>query len=131
MLVSLLYTEYSPGQGPTLALTYPGTYGKSSPIMEQLGVIAPEDAISEILMNGETVFLFHGSWTEETLERIAHLTMPINPEWDYESNHISIKFTFSIPNGERIWIRLGTVFPNDEVTEKDIIRIARSVVVVD
>ena len=129
--VHLMYTEYSPGQGPTLALTYPRTYGISSPMMEQLGLIVPEDAVSDIHINGETAFLFHGSWTEETLDRIARLIMPPNPEWDYESSRISVTFAFAIPNGERIWVKLGTVFPNDEVTEKAIVRIAKSVVLVD
>ena len=131
VLVSLLYTEYSPGQGPTLALTYPQTYGKSSLWMEQHGMTVPEDAVSETRINGETAFLFHGSWTEETLEQLNRAIIPINPEWDYESSHISVRFTFYIPNGEKVWVKLGTVFPNDEVTEKDIVRIAKSVVLVD
>jgi len=128
--VHLMYTEYSPGQGPTLVLRYPETYWKSSPMMEELGLIVPEDAVSDIRINGEAAFLFHGSWTEETLDRVARLIMPINPEWDYE-NASYIRFAFAIPDGERIWVRLGTVWPNDEVTEKDLIRIAESVVLVD
>jgi hypothetical protein len=35
-------------------------------MMEQLGLIVPEDAVSDIRINDETAFLFHGSWTDET-----------------------------------------------------------------
>ena len=134
---NLMYTKYSPSQGATLVLSYPETYGESNPVMERLGVTVPEDAISEIRINGETAFLFHGNWTLETLVRISQLITPLNPEWDYESNHISIRFAFSIPGGEMIWVWLGTLWPGDEVTtgdevtEQDIIRIVESVVVVD
>ena len=135
--VNLMYTKYYPSRGATLVLSYPETYGKSNPAMERLGLIVPEDAISEIRINGEAAFLFHGYWTLETLRRIIRLTTPLNPEWDYENGHISVRFAFSIPSGEMIWVWLGTLWlgdeiaPGDEITEKEIIRIAESVVVVD
>ena len=131
VFVGLSYTEYSPSQGSNLILIYPLPNQNPDYMMKLHGLTVPEDAVSEIRINGEPAFLFYGNWTEETLEQISQAIMPINPEWDYESSHISIKFTFSMPNGEKVWVSLGTIFPNDEVAEKDIIRIAESVVLVD
>jgi len=131
VFVGLSYTEYSPSQGSTLILIYPLTNENPDSMMKLHGLTVPEDAVSEIRINGEPAFLFYGNWTEETLEQISQAIMPINPEWEYESSHISIKFTFSMPNGEKVWVSLRTVFPNDEVAEKDIIRIAESVALVD
>ncbi len=124
--------ETSDRQFPSsLHLSYPESYGKSSPLAERLGLNVPEDAVSETSINGETAYLFHGRWTEETLERLTRLDMSVAPEWGYDNGHVSLRFTFVIPTGERIWVILATVFPTDQVTEHDIVRIAESIVVVD
>lgn len=130
---TLLYAQYASNQqSPSnLSLSYPGSYGKSSPLMERLGMVHPEDAVTETSINGETAYLFHGRWTAETLDRLTRLDMSQDAEWEYDNGHVTIRFEFVVPNGERIWVLLGPVFPADEVTEKDIIRVAESVVIVD
>ena len=130
---TLLYEEYSPDRQSktTLFLTYPENYAKSSRMMDELGMDHPEDAVSEITINGETAYLFHGRWTRETMDRLARLDTSQDPEWDYDNGGHSIRFQHVIPNGDRIWVSLATVFPTDQITEEDIVKIAESIVTVE
>ena len=125
----LLYTKSFP-EKVSLALSYPESYGLSDPLMERIGLKIPEDAVSEIRINNELAYLFHGSWSADTLEQVGQAVVPDNPKWEY-SHQVSIKFAFAMPNGERTWVRLGTIWPTEEITEKDIVRIAESIVVVE
>lgn len=95
-----------------------------------LDLVPPKDAISEININNATGYLFHGGWSEDTLERIQGLELPINPEWDYEGN-ISIQFVVDTVEYGKVWVLLRTVSPTDEISEKELIKIAKSVAVVE
>ena len=111
-------------------MSYPSYEGKYSSFEERIGLEVPVDAISEININGVTAYLFHGNWSMDTLGRIARVEVPINPEWDYEGNS-SIRFAIDVPDNERVWVVVTTIIPTDEVSEKDLVRIARSVVVIE
>ena len=111
-------------------MSYPSYAGKYSSLEEKLKLEAPADAISEININGVTAYLFQGSWSIDTIGRIARAEVPINPEWDYEGNS-SVRFAIDVPDNERVWVVVTTIIPTDEVSEKDLIRIARSVVVIE
>ena len=128
----LLYTLSDQRSATTLILTYPEeSYEKYSYTMERFGMVHPEDAVTEISINGETAHLFHGRWTRDTLDRLSRLDTSQDPEWGYDNGHVTIRFEFLIPDGGRIWVSLATVFPTDQVTEQDIVKIAESVVVVE
>jgi hypothetical protein len=113
-----------------LAMNYPSTSPTTTSFEERIGAEVPEDAISEIDINGMTAYLYNGSWSADTLRRIARVELPINPEWDYDGG-TSIRFAIDVPDNERVWVDVRTVLPTDEVTDKDLIRIARSVIVVE
>ncbi len=113
-----------------LAMIYPSTAPETTSFEERIGAIVPEDAVSEIDINGATAYLTRGNWTQETLNRIARVELPINPEWDYEGG-FTVRFTIEVPDNDRVWVILTTLRPTDEVSDKDIIRIARSVMVVE
>jgi hypothetical protein len=113
-----------------IVMSYPSYTGKYSSLEERLGLEAPADGISEIDINGLTAYLFHGNWSTDTLRQIARAELPINPEWDYDGT-ISIRFAIDVPDNDRVWVDLRTVLPTDEVTDKDLVSIARSVVVVE
>ena len=113
-----------------IVMSYPSYVGKYSSLEERLGLEAPEDAISEIDINGITAYMFRGSWSVNTLRQIAQGELPDSPKWDYDGN-ISIRFAIDVPDNERVWVTVGTVSPTDEVNDKDLIRIAKSVVVIE
>ncbi|MFC2070266.1 hypothetical protein ACFLTB_03765 [Chloroflexota bacterium] len=116
--------------GSGLFMIYPLHADTSDSVEKRLGLEAPEDAISEIDINGTTAYLSHGSWSNETMRRVAQLVLPLNPEWDYD-NGTSIRFTIDVPDEDRVWVSISTIFSIGYVTDKDLIRIARSVVVVE
>ncbi len=124
------YKVVSLEEAAILAIIYPFDVPESASIEEKFGLEVPEDAVKEIDINGIPAHLQHGSWSNDTLKRIARLELPINPEWDYDGA-ISIRFAINVPDKGRIWVCISTVFPTDEVTDRDLIRIARSVVVVE
>ena len=117
-----------------ISMSYPTDAGKTdSSFMEHIGLLGlqvPEDAISEISINDMTAYLYHGCWSTDTLNRIARLELPINPEWDYD-NYVSIRFAIDLPDNEIVWVRLATMRPTDKVDADDLIKIASSVVVVE
>jgi hypothetical protein len=110
------------------------SYPLESPIplglQEIVDLTSPEDAITETEINGNTAYLYQGGWSEETIRRIAKLEEPIDPEWDYEGK-ISIRFTIDIPDKGNIWISIGTIFSVEDITQKDLIKIAESVTVIE
>jgi hypothetical protein len=118
------------GEMDLLLMIYPAPASVDSSFMEQIGVIKPEDAVSEIKINGDTAYLTRGGWTDETLRRISRIELPINPEWDYAGGY-SIRFTIEVPDNERVWVRLFTLRPTDRINEQDIVKIARSFVVIE
>jgi hypothetical protein len=99
-------------------------------LQEIVDLTPPEDAITETEINGNTAYLYQGGWSEETIRRIAKLEEPIDPEWDYEGK-ISIRFTIDIPDKGNIWISIGTIFSVEDITQKDLIKIAESVTVIE
>ena len=127
--VTQMYTKAVLGkQSVWIGMMYPSIAGKSNFTMETLGLEVPEDAISEMDINGITAYLFHGNWSNDTINQIARAEVPDNPKWDY-NNIISIRFAIDVPDYGRVWVSLRTVMPTDEVNDKDLVRIARSVVV--
>ena len=107
--------------------TYPAS---SQKIQEILDLSPPDNAITEVTVNGRTALLYHGRWSDETLKRIQRLERPLDPEWDYEGS-ISVRFPIDVPGEGEIWVSISTVFTVVELTEDDLIRIAKSVVVVE
>ncbi len=128
--VQQVYLKEVPG-GRTayLLLIYPLPAPVVDSYDEQSGLETPQNAISLVQINGQTAYVIDGSWSAETLKSITQGEEIIDPEWDYDGN-ISIRFAVEVHGRDRVWLTASTVFPTDEVTSEDLIKIARSVVVV-
>ena len=128
------YGNYtSGGIEDSLVMSYPYRTLDTIPssFLEITGLIPPEDAITETEINGNTAYLYQGSWSDETRQRIAKLEESIDPEWDYERS-MSIRFTIDVPDKGNIWVSISTIFSvEDNITQKDLIKIARSVIVIE
>ncbi|MFC1947971.1 DUF4367 domain-containing protein [Chloroflexota bacterium] len=127
------HKEFSSGETLALMMEYPIEDNESSSsFLEQFGLIKPDDASTEIDINGMTATLNHGGWTEETKERVSKLEFPIEPEWDYDYG-TSIRFYVEVPENEKVHIQLTTSLPisDSELSEEEMIKIAESVVVVE
>ena len=125
------YGRYaSAGIGDSLIMSYPATDTIPSAFLEMVGLIPPEEAITELEINGNIAYLYQGNWSEKTLGRVAKLEEPIDPEWDYERS-IAIRFTVDVPDKGSIWISLSTIFSIENISQKDLVKIAESVVVIE
>ena len=93
-------------------------------------LVAPEDAVSEVEINGAAASLVRGTWSDETMRRIQRIELPLDPEWDYDGGY-AITFTIDVPGHGRVRARLFSVFATTAVTGDDLIKIARSVVAVE
>lgn len=128
--VQLSYREEGSKEKTTyLIMSYPVIASISS-FEEQIGLEVPKDAITEMEINGGVAYLFHGSWSDETLKRIIRGEDPINPKWDYGSGK-SIRFTINVPDEGKIWINLKAIIPVEQMTDEEIIKIAKSVMLIE
>ena len=127
------YGNYaSAGIEDSLVMSYPYPTLDTIPsaFLEITGLIPPEDAITKIEINGNTAYLYQGSWSDETRQRVTKLEEPIDPEWDYERS-ISIRFTIDVPDEGSIWVSISTIFSVEDITQKDLVKIARSVIAIE
>ena len=127
------YGNYASGgieDSLVMSYPYPTLDTIPSTFLEITGLIPPEDAITKIEINGNTAYLYQGSWSDETRQRVAKLEEPIDPEWDYERS-MSIRFTIDVPDEGSIWVSIGTIFSVEDITQKDLVKIARSVIVIE
>lgn len=116
--------------GESLIVMYPAETTIPLGFKEMVDLTPPENAITETEINGNTAYLYQGGWSEQTFERIAKLEEPIDPEWDYERK-ISIRFTIDVPDEGNIWVSIQTLFSVEDITQKDLIKIAESVTVIE
>jgi hypothetical protein len=127
------YGNYaSAGIEDSLVMSYPYPTLDTIPsaFLEITGLIPPEDAITKIEINRNTAYLYQGSWSDETRQRVAKLEEPIDPEWDYERS-MSIRFTIDVPDEGSIWVSISTIFSVEDITQKDLVKIARSVIAIE
>ena len=120
----------SAGIGDSLIMSYPTEDTIPSAFQEMIGLIPPEDAITETEIDGNAAYFYQGNWSEETLKRVAKLEEPIDPDWDYERN-ISIRFTIDVPDEGNIWVSISTIFYVEDITQKDLVKIAESIIVIE
>ena len=113
-----------------MSYPYPTLDTIPSAFLEITGLIPPEDAITKIEINRNTAYLYQGSWSDETRQRVAKLEEPIDPEWDYERS-MSIRFTIDVPDEGSIWVSISTIFSVEDITQKDLVKIARSVIAIE
>lgn len=130
MMLQSYGRDASAAIGNSLVMSYPTTDIIPSAFQEMVGLIPPEDAITEIELNGNTAYFYRGNWSEETLGRVAKLEEPFDPKWDYERS-IAIRFTINVPDEGSIWVSISTIFSVDDITQKDLIKIAKSVTVIE
>ena len=112
-----------------LVLSYPAP-DVNPPSLESAfaELVPPDDAVSEIEINGAAASLVTGTWSKETLQRIQKVELPLDPEWDYNGGY-SLRFSIDVPGQNRVPVSLFTVFAAAGITGDDLVRIARSVVV--
>jgi len=105
-------------------------------LFERLGLDGkrPDDAVSEVKVNGETAYLVRGSWSAETLAKLQRLDpdlVEFTPEWDYDM-YLTLYFDFELSQDERIGVMVQAMFyPAEWITATELVKIAESLQRID
>ncbi len=130
-LVEIIYSSSGdePG-GHGMLVFYPTEWPRN--IGGPSGLETPEDAISEIDVNGRTAYLTRGMWSEEAWSSLTETgVLPADAEWDY-GTITSLQFALDLPDGETIGVILAvTPDPAAWISDTELVRIAESVGVID
>lgn len=138
---SVLYKRYKDYAYHNVFIQYP--WGFPPPVsddflLERLGIEwrRPDDAVSEVKVNGETAYLVRGTWSMETLEQLhkadPELLAEYTPEWDYEGLYLSLYFDFELSPDEVVGVMIQALFyPSEWITAKEMVAIAESLQRVD
>lgn len=83
-------------------------------MLQSLGVERPEDAVSEVDVNGEKAYLIHGQFSQDLTE------------WDYDV-YLSLYFEFNVSHDEKVGVMLRALLPSEWITAGEMIKIAESI----
>ena len=132
---SVIYSRFKDYAYHSILITYPQSFSplvSDNFIFEYLGLDwqRPDDAVSEVKLNGETAYLVRGSWSAETLDKLAHLDPDLTeytPGWDYDM-YLSLYFDFELSTDEIVGVMIrALLYPTEWITEKEMLKIAESI----
>lgn len=136
---SVLYNRFKDYASQSILIMYPQSFSPSVSdnfIFESLGLDwqRPDDAISEVKVNGETAHLVRGSWSAETLTKLARLDPDLaeyTPGWDYDM-YLTLYFDFELSPDEVVGVMVqALLYPADWITAKELVKIAESIKRID
>lgn len=79
-----------------LVIAYPVEYfPEGNPVMQTIGLFRPDDAVSEIDLNGQVAYLMRGGWSDATILAGPGIP-PEQAEWDYDKS-LTLFFDCQIP----------------------------------
>jgi hypothetical protein len=136
----LFYKKYEDYATHQFIIQYPPHHPPSisdSFLLETLGIEwqRPDDAVSEVEVNGKTAYLVQGSWSAESLQHLINpdteFLATYTPEWDYDF-YFSLFFDFELSSGETVGVIIRDMLDASEgVTPDEMIKIAESLQRVD
>ncbi len=134
-LASVVYNRFKDYASHSILIMYPQSFSLSVSdnfVFEYLGLDwqRPDDAVSEVKVNGATAYLIRGSWSAETLTKLARLDPDLaeyTPGWDYDM-YLSLYFDFELSPDEVVGVMIqAMLYPADWITEKEMVKIAESI----
>ena len=132
---SLYYERYENYAYHNIIIQYPQSFPSSISddfLLEVLGIEwqRPDDAVSEVKVNGKTAYLVHGSWSAESLQILTSLDTEAlstyTPVWDYDM-YLSLFFNFELSQDDMVGVMMrAMLYPKDWVTSCEMVAIAES-----
>ena len=112
--------------GNTLIVAYPVPFSpEDTPFMREIGLIRPDDAISEIEVNGMTAYLMRGGWSEETINQGPGIDSE-QAEWDYTMS-LTLFFETSLTDETSVAAAIQALSNSSQWIEiPEIVKIAES-----
>ena len=109
-----------------LLVAYPNTfYPENSPTMTELGLLRPDDSITEVDVKGETAYLVRGGWSEETIIQGPGID-PKDAKWDYDK---SLSLNIELRVSEETTVGVVVKALGDQsgwITGSEMVRLAES-----
>ena len=132
-----IYENYASHQ---IIIQYPRSFSSSVSddfLLERLGIEwrRPDDAVSEVKVNGKAAYLVHGSWSAESLQKLNNpdpeVLATYTPSWDYDM-FISLFFDFELSQDETVGVMMLALFYSTEwITSNEMVKSAESLQRVD
>jgi hypothetical protein len=123
-------------------IQYPQSFSPSVSndfLLESLGIEwrRPDDAVSEVKVNGKAAYLVRGSWSAESLQKLGNpdpeVLATYTPSWDYDM-YLSLFFDFELSQDETVGVMIWAIMllsTEDWITAKEMVAIAESLRRVD
>jgi hypothetical protein len=106
-------------------------------LLESLGIewCRPDDAVSEVKVNGKAAYIVRGSWSAESLQKLGNpdpeALATYTPGWDYDM-YLSLFFDFELSQDEMVGVMMrAMLYPNEWITSNEMVKIAESLQRVD
>ncbi len=140
---SVLYKRYKNYAYHHVFIQYPWGFppsGKENPLFELLGLNwqRPDDAVSEVKVNGKAAYIVRGSWSADSLMKLNNpdpeILATYVPSWDYEGLYLylSLYFDFELSPDEVVGVMMrAMLYPTEWITSKEMVAIAESLQRVD
>lgn len=132
---SVMYKRYKDYAYHNVFIQYPLSFPPSVSedfLLESLGLEwqRPEDAVTEVKVNGEMAYLVRGSWSAESLQKLGNpdpeFLATYTPSWDYEM-YFSLYFDFELSPDETVGVMvMALLYPSEWITAIELVKIAES-----
>jgi hypothetical protein len=137
---NLVYERYENYVYNYITIQYPQSFPPSVSndfLLENLGIEwqRPDDAVSEVKVNGKTAYLVKGSWSAESLQYLSkpdpEFLATYTPVWDYDMP-LSLFFDFELSQDETVGVMMrAMLYPTEWITPNEMVRSAESLQRVD
>ena len=109
-----------------LLVAYPVPFApEDTPIMKELGLIRPREALSEVKVGRETAYLVTGGWSEDTIRQGPGIN-PNEATWDYDAS-LTLFFDYQLPGQGKVGVAIQAMAnPSEWITKEEVVKIGES-----
>jgi len=138
-IATISYVRFHDFSYQEILIMYPLSFSLSisdNPLLESLLLNwqRPDDAVSEVRVNGEKAHLVYGSWSADSLMMLVNpdpeFLATYTPEWDYDM-YQSLYCDYTLPSDETVGVMIRANFNSSGITAKEMVKIAESLQRVD
>jgi hypothetical protein len=137
---SILYKRFKNYTYHNIIILYPQSFPSlvgDDFLLESLGIEwrRPDDAVSEVKVNGKAAYIVRGSWSAESLQYLTNLDIEFlatyTPSWDYDM-YLSLFFDFELSQDETVGVMMrAMLYPNEWITSNEMVKSAESLQRID
>jgi len=114
-----------------LTIAYPVEFSpEDAPIMREIGLLRPSDALAEVKVDGQTAYLMRGGWSDATIMRGPSID-PAQAIWEYDKS-LTLFFDYEMPDGGKLGVAVQAMpRPSDWTSDAELVKVAESLTLSD